>query len=346
MAALSSNPDVEMIQGLGREFIDALASLPFQSRRCALLDFPNHNNVGDNAIWAGERVGLRQAGFHVEYVSDIYSYRAAALRSRLKPGDPVFLHGGGNLGTLWPAHQEFRESILHDLRDYPVIQMPQSVYFEDRLRLNAYCRIVAEHPDARVWVRDASSAETLGSLGSRIRVMPDAAFALGLLPRPCDPSVDVFCLLREDHEARFDPFEFQGVEIGDWLLGEPGRPWMRSVHRATVRLRTSLNRLVAASDLTVELTDQWRASVFDELCCMRIQRGLRTIARARVVITDRLHAHILCMLVGIPHVCLDNVYGKIAKYHQSFTSKSLTTVLASTPVEAIGEARRLLQFSF
>jgi pyruvyl transferase EpsO len=32
------------------------------------------------------------------------------------------------------------------------------------------------------------------------------------------------------------------------------------------------------------------------------------------VITDRLHGHILCTLLGIPHCVIDNSYGKIGGF--------------------------------
>ena len=40
-------------------------------------------------------------------------------------------------------------------------------------------------------------------------------------------------------------------------------------------------------------------------------RRVPTLRRGKVVITDRLHAHVLCLLLGIPHVLLDNNYGKV-----------------------------------
>ncbi len=36
----------------------------------ALLDFPNHMNVGDAAIWLGERALLRSLGVPVAYACD------------------------------------------------------------------------------------------------------------------------------------------------------------------------------------------------------------------------------------------------------------------------------------
>ena len=38
-----------------------------------------------------------------------------------------------------------------------------------------------------------------------------------------------------------------------------------------------------------------------------------------LVVTDRLHAHILSLLLDIPHVLLDNSYGKVAGFADQWT---------------------------
>jgi exopolysaccharide biosynthesis protein PssK len=38
------------------------------------------------------------------------------------------------------------------------------------------------------------------------------------------------------------------------------------------------------------------------------------------VITDRLHAHILCLLMDIPHVVVDNSYGKVRSFVETWTA--------------------------
>ncbi|WP_276524270.1 polysaccharide pyruvyl transferase family protein, partial [Enterobacter hormaechei] len=43
----------------------------------------------------------------------------------------------------------------------------------------------------------------------------------------------------------------------------------------------------------------------------RVERGLRLLSRGERIVTDRLHGHILSLLLGIPHVVLDNDYGKL-----------------------------------
>ena len=74
----------------------------------------------------------------------------------------------------------------------------------------------------------------------------------------------------------------------------------------------------------------------------RIDRGLRLLSRARYVITDRLHVHILCTLLDIPHCVLDNRYGKIARLSQAFGTRWAGVSQAATLPEAVATAREHL----
>jgi pyruvyl transferase EpsO len=61
------------------------------------------------------------------------------------------------------------------------------------------------------------------------------------------------------------------------------------------------------------------------------------------VVTDRLHAHLLALLLGIPHVVLDNSYGKLHHFIAAWTHESPLVHLATDPVMAQDTARVLLE---
>ena len=50
------------------------------------------------------------------------------------PTGPIFIHGGGNFGDLWAAHQEFRERVLERFPDRQIIQFPQSIHYNSQER--------------------------------------------------------------------------------------------------------------------------------------------------------------------------------------------------------------------
>ena len=77
-----------------------------------------------------------------------------------------------------------------------------------------------------------------------------------------------------------------------------------------------------------------RAASYDTAARARVLRGCRLLSSGRVVITDRLHAHLLSLLLGIPHAVLDNSYGKVGAYMDAWTSGSPLVRRAASWAEA------------
>jgi exopolysaccharide biosynthesis predicted pyruvyltransferase EpsI len=69
------------------------------------------------------------------------------------------------------------------------------------------------------------------------------------------------------------------------------------------------------------------------------------LSEGRVVVTDRLHGHILCLLLGIPHIVLDNSYGKLRSFDETWTRTSTLTHWAASLDDAVQLAHRLASTS-
>jgi len=67
-------------------------------------------------------------------------------------------------------------------------------------------------------------------------------------------------------------------------------------------------------------------------------RGCRVLSQGRLVITDRLHGHILSLLMGIPHVLLDNSYGKVRRFYEAWTKEFESVRWADVPAQALEQA--------
>lgn len=331
-----------LVASLCRAIDEALDPLVPRGSRVALLDFPHHNNVGDNAIWLGELAYLRRREVELVYTCDLASYSSRTLRERLGEGI-ILLHGGGNLGTLWPEHQAFRERIVTEHPDRRIVQLPQTVDFSDRASLERARRVLGGHGGITVLGRDHESVRLLSEeLGVPAALCPDTAFALGCLERE-PPCREILWLARSDHEAagQGQPSGLDGVETVDWLVGEPGRPWSYRTFPVTVRLRRGLHAAMRRSSWFRRIAAPAAAAAFEPLAWRRLGRGLRILSRGRVVVTDRLHGHVLCLQLGIPHVLLDNRFGKLERFHRAFTDGCDLGVRAADPAAALELARRL-----
>jgi pyruvyl transferase EpsO len=88
----------------------------------------------------------------------------------------------------------------------------------------------------------------------------------------------------------------------------------------------------------LEVTFDWQAR-------HRMRFGCGLLARGKVVVTDRLHGHILCLLLGIPNVVLDNNYGKLRHFHATWTRSMPQVRWAESPDEARAAAEELLAWA-
>lgn len=277
--------------------------------RVALLDFPNQSNVGDSAIWLGELSTLRALGVATPcYISDLPNFDEQQLRQRLGNGT-ILLHGGGNLGDIWPAHHAFRERVLQSFPDNPVIQLPQSIWFQQTAALKQARTVLNAHPNLVLLVRDQQSLDIArNEFRARSILCPDLALHLGPRQRSRAPCVPVLWLARTDRESRAQhgPDSVPGF-LADWVT-EPATLLRGINHRLgrTPRRARALRNLLSAT--------------YEPLAKQRFSRGCELLSRGAVVVTDRLHAHILCLLLGIPHVLLDNSYGKLSSFFQTWTS--------------------------
>jgi pyruvyl transferase EpsO len=310
--------------------LEILAPLVPIDRPYALLDYPAYANVGDNAIWLGTLEAFRRLGAGPPaYTCCIRTYDADSLRRRVGAG-PLFVKGGGNFGDLYPLHQAFRERLVRDFPGNPIVQLPQTLRFDDEAALTTAREALAAHAAFTLLVRDRDSL-ALGRdrLGLRTLLAPDLALAL---PVPTDrpvPTLDVLWLLRADDEAEARPLvPPDGSVPVDWPADPRGR---------LARVQRRLTRRVAASPREGLRARRLRRT-YDPLAARRLAAGYALLSSARFVVTDRLHGHLLCVLLGIPHVLLDNRYGKNRTLFDAWTRDAPLVRWAERDTDAVAHA--------
>ncbi|MDR3472001.1 MAG: polysaccharide pyruvyl transferase family protein [Devosia sp.] len=286
----------------------------------ALLDYPDHPNVGDSAIWLGETRYFSEVHHrHPSLVSTLHRHPLQEILAGL-PDGPIFLHGGGNFGDIYPYYQEWREDLLRHTAGRLVVQLPQSIHFSSADRLKSAARAIAAHGNFLLLVRDAESYRIAEeNFDCRVVLCPDMAFFLGPLRRPERRSVDVLCLLRTDDERAAE--QFSGGQTGRGELSTEVCDWLEEDDADSSRLLkpNKMDRILAARWGALPRSN-YRGFGFHRLASARLRRGLKLLSRGDWVITDRLHAHILSLLLGIDHVALDNSYGKVRRFIEAWTS--------------------------
>ncbi len=341
-----TTPDSALLAGLTSTFDDALRTALDGDTRVALVNFPNHNNPGDSAIWLGAKAALRRLGVRVRYSCAWDTFDPAALAAA-HPSGPILINGGGNFGDLYAGQQGLREKLLADQTHRHLIQLPQSIHFREQKNLDRVAGLVARHPHVTLMVRDeASRAFATEHFDAPVLLAPDCAFALGHLDAPA-PTADGRMLflhrLRNDPEYvdhGIDPKSMPIREI-EWLRRvEPEPEWSpgaRCAREANRRLRA---RCAAGG--------RWRrygwrplGATFDPLGWGYVRRGLTILTSSQTLITDKLHGHIMAVLAGIPHIVLDNSYGKVSGTYDTWTHDSTVAHWAQDASQAVDIAEGL-----
>jgi pyruvyl transferase EpsO len=327
---MTSDPLAQLV---GRTYTTLRRLLP-EAQKAAVMDFPAHQNFGDSLIYLGQQKYLRRLGFDIAFVGDVHRYSADLLRRRLPEG-PIFLHGGGSLGDRYPETQKYREQVVADFPDRPIVQLPQSMDFTTPEATDRARRVFAAHPDLLLLLRDTVSLEKARRAfpDTRTEYCPDLAFGNGWFPTSGAPDRDLTMLLRGDseraHDYSFGLSDLTSVAV-DWQHTPLGNAaWkVLAVPRGIVR---RFPGLAAEGQALVE-------STFEVMARANVAQGRRLLRPGRLVLTNRLHAAVLAALMRKPVVVLDNSYGKIAPIYAEY----LHALPGVHFAHDVAEARRLI----
>jgi pyruvyl transferase EpsO len=312
---------------------EALA--PHLGRPYALLDFPCFPNVGDNAIWLGTRAVLTAIGMpSPAYTSDNRTFEPDVL-ARLVGDGPILLLGGGNFGDLFRKHQRLREQVVATFPTNPIVQLPQTIRFKGPDAREATRRAFSSHRNLKVLVRDAESLATATrDLHLDAALCPDLAFGVGRAGAQPNVRGRILWLSRYDSwRLHVPPPPDADLVVADWPRERP------SLRRIYVRFLSSRIRRGRAKGTRERNA---LSALYDPLARWRLARGWDRLAEGSVVVTDRLHGHILSTLSGTPHVLLDDRTGKVRAFHETWTRGLDGVRWADDGAEALVLARRML----
>jgi pyruvyl transferase EpsO len=197
-------------------------------------------------------------------------------------------------------------------------------------------------------LREADSlARAQAAFAAPAALCPDLALMLDPpVVRPI-PDVDVLWLGRDpgspEHGGQLAPPAGPGLRRLDWLATLPAdeqawpAPW-----RALLGVDRWLGRHPGVGAVGAA-GRRLQAATFTPLARRWVRRGFDLLGQGRVVVTDTLHGHLLCVLTGQPHVAMDNSYGKVGATWRTWTHACPTARWATSADEAVRLARELLE---
>ncbi|CAG5132732.1 unnamed protein product [Candidula unifasciata] len=303
----------EIIEEAQRILANLLGDLIGTANHVMLIDVPVFENKGDPAIAAGGVMLMKRLGKTIVYYCETYSCQnntrlreaLRASRSYRKDDLVILMNGGGNL-VGYPLMDGIRTKFINTFHDKKSIILTQSIWLHGNYSANLdFARSVySNRPNLTILIRDRQSLEIAKNnfKGVKLILAPDMAFCIGMTPRQMPPLYDIVWLKRNDSEGTNYTLPNVptniSVEISDWYSWKSNK---------------GPNDIETAFHFAGE--------------------GFQFLQRGRVVITDRLHGHILCLLMDIPH---------LSSFHRTWTQGLENTVLVSNGSLALESGLELL----
>ncbi|OII73040.1 galactosyltransferase [Cryptosporidium ubiquitum] len=310
------------------------------------VGFPDHPNRGDSAIFTGALILLEYLKIKIvkvvhllnEYnANEIFDSFNAKTQERA-----VIFHGGGNFGDLYSHHHELRHIVLNDFVNYKVVMFPQTVFFKNQTNKVTTIQNFANHKgELFLAARDNRSFEILTEMFKdvnhiRVELLPDMAFLIGDQRKKRGiPSLDILIHARADNEAPDILFNNNSVKMNNIKLESIKKVIKEGNELENVEKNqnSDKNNIVIKRQKWVDyltiLIDDWLDSDanynnlinsdYIEKSVSRTLDGMAFLSRANIVITNRLHGHILLTLLGISHIVMGDSFGKLMGFRETWT---------------------------
>ena len=286
------------LQNVHSAYITRMKKIIPQHQQIILMDTPDHDNLGDAFIWLGEEMAISMMGMTIYRSCTSTICRHHHRELEITKNHTILMHGGGNFGDVYRWAPELRSLILMNYPENVIVIMPQSIYYQNASNLQMDAMDYAQYPNVHIIARSNQSMTILEQEfadNEHRYLLPDSAFMIGHVAPLCEATRDVLFLKRRDpesiltdHPAYVKMLTDSGLtfDIMDWadipVVEAAGNAWFNGVP-----------------------PNQARQPRY------RLDEANRLFCRYRVILTDRLHATVLALLMDKPVVCLENNYGKI-----------------------------------
>ena len=122
------------------------------------------------------------------------------------------------------------------------------------------------------------------------------------------------------------------LDVADWIEASDSR-----LGRRNKRLGKTWRRFPS----TIRPTRSFAFRLRERYARERLIFGLGLLSKGSMVITDRLHAHILCCLLGVRHLLFDSMDGKVSALYEAWTRGAKTARLLGSVDDLAGMVHEL-----
>lgn len=249
---------------------------------------PEHSNFGDHALALSETLLLKKLG--IDYI-EITSKKISELNQHkllsFMNGYPIFITGGGNLGTLWFSVELLTRQIISNNPNSDIILFPNTIFYENTefgtQEKNKSVEIYNRHEHLHLLAREKYSFEIMNTLYNNVSIIPDMVLFLNKSHKQAERNGCLICLRSDCEKTMTDTQRESLVEQAHILFGNN-----------ITYTDMCIDHPVSPNDREYELNKK-----FSEFLS------------AHLVITDRLHGMIFSAITGTPCIVLESKSHKV-----------------------------------
>lgn len=290
-----------------------------------LMDTPTNGNMGDQAIAYATIQYLRKVlpGYRLVEIPNIdVNAMMTSMKKNVEPKDIIVWNGGGNIGNLYPTAELSRWTLFKTVKKRSLFIFPQSVHFDisrksGKCFLNQSIKNYKNQNSLSLFLRERKSFEYMREYFDvkNTFLVPDIVFTLDgtLTPEKDSERSGVITLLRSDIEKSSYDISSLFEVIEDLKL-------------EVCKSDTVFKDIFVTEDNRYEL----------------LQKKLKSIAKHKLVVTDRLHGMVFAYLTRTPAIVIENNNWKIKSTYETWLENvNFIKVIPNEISET--EARQLME---
>lgn len=261
-----------------------------KEKKIILMQTPTHGNLGDQAIAYAQIEFIKKSNPEFKIIEIPYDKVYGSIKEInliINENDIIAIHGGGNMGDLYPNEEYMRRFIVKKIKKCKIISFPQTMDFSNTIsgnfQLKKSKKVYNGNKNLILVAREHISYEKMRKSFNKTRVIltPDIVFSLALKDKT--ERNGVLVCLRKDLEKSLDS-SFQSSLIDE----------IKKIYDNVTITDTVINIRVDKENRKKELLYKWNE-----------------FKNAEVVITDRLHGMIFCAITETPCIVFKNSNHKI-----------------------------------
>ncbi|MFD9627725.1 polysaccharide pyruvyl transferase family protein [Peribacillus muralis] len=259
-------------------------------RKMIVMQTPLHGNLGDQAIAYAEKKFLTENFNDIVYLEVSFEdviKKAKNIKKSLRPGDIIFIHGGGNMGDMYLLEEQIRRFIVKFYKNTPIISFPQTISFSKSYtgnkELNKTKKIYLNNKNLLLIARESISFEEMKKHFGAKKVLFTPDIVLSLNEKSDTRREGILTCFRNDEEKALN-----GIFKKE-LINQLKKKYNKVSISDTV-----INKKITNDNREKELNKIWNE-----------------IKGSEVVITDRLHGMIFCAITNTPCIVFKNFNHKI-----------------------------------